>query len=220
LCLDAANVKSYPGSGNTWIDLSGNGNDGTLTNGPTFNSDNKGSIIFDGVNDRIETGITAPFGTSLFSFEAWIYYTASQFGGIISKRTSAGTFQQVSLFVSQLSSGASGKKISFYHSDGTSLRSEASPLDYDGAWHHVVLSCDSDRDHLYIDGSLVISSSITSVPNLTLSPPLTVGALYDISDTYIQPFNGKIAVAKYYNFALTAIEVQQNFNALRGRFEI
>ena len=36
LSVDAANKKSYPGSGTTWYDLSGNAINGTLTNGPTF----------------------------------------------------------------------------------------------------------------------------------------------------------------------------------------
>ena len=49
--LDAANTKSYTGSGTTWIDMSGKNHDGTLTNGPTFSSDNSGSIVFDGSND-------------------------------------------------------------------------------------------------------------------------------------------------------------------------
>ena len=54
LCLDAGNPKSYPGSGTTWTDLSGRGNHGTLVNGPTFNSANGGSIVFDGSNDYVE----------------------------------------------------------------------------------------------------------------------------------------------------------------------
>jgi hypothetical protein len=49
LLLDAANSKSYPGTGTTWTDLSRSGNNGTLINGPTFNSGNGGSIVFDGV---------------------------------------------------------------------------------------------------------------------------------------------------------------------------
>ena len=53
LSLDAANNKSYPRSGTTWSDLSGNSNTGTLTNGPTFSSANGGSIVFDGVDDYI-----------------------------------------------------------------------------------------------------------------------------------------------------------------------
>jgi hypothetical protein len=54
LYLDAANPRSYPGSGTTWSDLSRGGNNGVLTNGPTFNSANNGSIVFDGTNDFIQ----------------------------------------------------------------------------------------------------------------------------------------------------------------------
>ena len=50
--VDAANENSYPGSGTTWTDLAGS-DDGTLTNGPTFDSGNAGSIVFDGVNRTI-----------------------------------------------------------------------------------------------------------------------------------------------------------------------
>ena len=46
LCLDAANPRSYPGSGTSWLDLSGQGNNGTL-NGPTFSNDNSGFLVFD-----------------------------------------------------------------------------------------------------------------------------------------------------------------------------
>ena len=55
LCLDAANKRSYPGTGTTWTDRSANGNNGTLTNGPTFDSANGGSIVFDGTNDYVTT---------------------------------------------------------------------------------------------------------------------------------------------------------------------
>ena len=51
LCLDAANPKSYPGTGTAWTDLSGSGNNGTLVNGPVYSSANGGSIDFDGSND-------------------------------------------------------------------------------------------------------------------------------------------------------------------------
>ena len=56
LCLDAANTKSYPGSGTTWTDISGKGYDGTLTNGPTFSSNYGGNIVLDGSNDFV-TGV-------------------------------------------------------------------------------------------------------------------------------------------------------------------
>ncbi len=58
LHLDAANSKSYLGSGTTWNDLSGNGNNATLTNGPSFSNSNRGSIVFDGTNDYAELNKT------------------------------------------------------------------------------------------------------------------------------------------------------------------
>ena len=56
LALDAASNNSYPGSGTTWKDLSGNNNTGTLVNGPTFSSANGGTFILDGSNDYINAG--------------------------------------------------------------------------------------------------------------------------------------------------------------------
>ena len=64
LALDAGNTKSYPGSGTTWTDLSGNGNDGTLLNSPTFNSANGGYLDFDGTNDYVNCGNSSVFNQS------------------------------------------------------------------------------------------------------------------------------------------------------------
>ena len=58
LALDAANPRSYPGSGTTWTDLSGNGNNGTLVNVPTYSNANGGSIVFDGVDDYVSGSIS------------------------------------------------------------------------------------------------------------------------------------------------------------------
>jgi len=97
LALDAANTKSYPGSGTTWTDMSGNNNNGTLTNGPTFNSANGGSIVFDGSNDFVTLGNQSVLGftNGIFSVEAWVYipnsWTAgSQYPNLISKGATAG----------------------------------------------------------------------------------------------------------------------------------
>jgi len=59
LYLDAANNKSYPRTGTTWYDLSGNNNNGTLTNGPTFNSANGGSIVYDGADDSVNLSLVS-----------------------------------------------------------------------------------------------------------------------------------------------------------------
>jgi hypothetical protein len=87
LALDAAKKDSYPGSGTLWRDISGNGNNGTLTNGPTFNSGNGGSIVFDGVNDYVqyETSLD-PYisGNRDFTIELWVYKNTSGDGMIFS----------------------------------------------------------------------------------------------------------------------------------------
>jgi len=69
LNLDAGFVPSYPITGTTWYDLSGYGNNGTLTNGPTYSSENTGSIVFDGVNDNIS--LTSPSSTTSWSINFW-----------------------------------------------------------------------------------------------------------------------------------------------------
>jgi len=73
LNLDAAFTPSYPKNGTTWRDLSGNGNNGTLINGPTFNSGNGGSIVFDGTNDYVNCGNILNYTTGNFSFSCWVF---------------------------------------------------------------------------------------------------------------------------------------------------
>ena len=83
LYLDAGKSQSYPGSGTTWYDLSGNGNNATLYNGPTFTSgtNDSGSLILDGANDTIDTGMTiqAASNSTLQSFGAWMYGSGTDY---------------------------------------------------------------------------------------------------------------------------------------------
>ena len=74
LALDAANPKSYPGSGTTWSDLAGN-NDATLTNGPTFDSGNSGSFVFDGIDDYADSG-NPSISDGKLTVNAWIKISA------------------------------------------------------------------------------------------------------------------------------------------------
>ena len=73
LYLDAGNASSYPGSGTTWTDLSGNSRDGTLTNGPTYSSADGGSIVFDGTDDYLTTNISGTdFPNGVISVNLWV----------------------------------------------------------------------------------------------------------------------------------------------------
>ena len=83
LHLDAANNKSYPGSGTTWTDLSGNDNNGTLTNGPTFNASNMGSIALDGTNDYIYRSSLSNFNSSTYTVLLWAKFNSMSTYGIL-----------------------------------------------------------------------------------------------------------------------------------------
>ena len=71
LCLDAASKRSYPGTGTVWADLKG-GNNGTLTNGPTFDAGNGGSLTFDGTNDYVEIANSSQFHNQRMTASIWI----------------------------------------------------------------------------------------------------------------------------------------------------
>ena len=222
-CVDAGDKMSYPGAGTTWTDLSKNRNNGTLTNGPTFDSANGGSIVFDGSNDRIETNYTEALGTSDFSYECWVRYTVTnQIGHLISKRSNV-AYEQASLFISgRQDGGITGAKVCFYHRSGN-VRAFASSLNYnDDKWHHIVLSSVHDvKTSLYIDNE-EIASRYDALSTITETPPILIGCAADGSSPYsgrIGHFNGKIAIAKVYTRALSAAEITQNYNATRGRFQ-
>ena len=97
LYLDAANIKSYPGSGTTWSDLSGNNNSGTLTNGPTFSTGSLGSIVFDGTDDYLNIpDSTAMQVGDVFTINAWIFPTNlnARYGVFSTRRgNAAGSWQ-------------------------------------------------------------------------------------------------------------------------------
>jgi hypothetical protein len=84
LNLDAGNTASYPGTGTTWTDLSGNGYNGTLTNGPTYSSSNGGTIVFDGTNDVASFGNILNIGLSSWTMSCWVKFNyVSGIAGII-----------------------------------------------------------------------------------------------------------------------------------------
>ena len=73
LCLDAADKNSYSGTGTTWTDLSGNGYNGILTNGPTFSNTNGGIFIFDGTDDYVQTNLNQNTNNASITWEAWFW---------------------------------------------------------------------------------------------------------------------------------------------------
>jgi len=199
LCLDAANTKSYPGSGTTWTDLSGLGNNGTLVNGVGYNSGNGGSLSFDGSNDYVNfSSYSQPayLTTTSFTWNIWVYPTRNNNADVLM--------------------GNRGGDLNF--TKLTTNNFEYYPILLGGAmplniWQNICV-VKNQTTLSYYRNSLLVSSTTSSTTKPT--KPFYIGG----DPTASEYFNSNIAQASIYNRALTAQEIQQNFNALRGRFGI
>lgn len=212
LYLDAGNVKSYPTTGTTWVDLVGV-NNGTLTNGPTFNSGNGGSIMFDGVDDSIDFSNVYEIGTSDFSFEVWVKSTYS--GGwqyiFTNKENFNGPFVKFGF------ENGSGKLRLYLEADTQANSILATPLSYtDGEWHHAVFSRVNGDAFIYVDGDLKNSFS-TQTGNVGNS---TSNWIIGHNGVNTEFFNGSLSNFKFYSTPLTIEEIQQNYNATKQRFNL
>ena len=223
LALDAADTNSYPGSGTTWSDLSDNDNDGTLTNSPTYNSNNSGSFAFDGTNDYVSFA-SAPelqFLNRLpYTLEVWMYPTAnpgaSTWTGIFNREDgSGGSRDGYNIYLNGSASNTLYLATErFFTGSATQIGYTYNDSDLLNIWHHVVVTYDGTTLRLYRNG--VQLNSATSTGNITnTSKTLEIGRRG--GGSY---FNGRLNGQKIYNKALTASEIKQNFNALRGRFGI
>ena len=223
LCLDAADKNSYPGSGTTWTDLSGNGNDGTLTNGPTFDSGNGGCISFDGTNDHIDCGSSAIFD-SLPTFTACIWFKMNNLSSDMAL-LSKGTYSNAYSFFIQARPTQSGNNKSYHArltTDGSSstiINGAANNTWVANQWYHLILVADGTNAYYYENG--VANGSQTSFTG-TIGPGATSGT-FKVGRTQgdeSKTLDGQAAIAYFYNKALTVAEITQNFNAQRSRFGV
>jgi hypothetical protein len=197
LCLDAANSKSYPGSGTTWTDLSGNGNNGTLVNGVGYNSGNLGSLSFDGSNDYITSSFATTSGQAV-TYCGWLYST-----------------ETTSIYKNFVDS-VTARPMIWWNTSGQIEFDAAfytTPAVYRNQWVYVALSkpSGSSSASYYVNGVLVGTGSAYTTPALTPTWFNRAAA---------QTWKGNASNVQIYNRALTVAEIQQNFNALRSRFSV
>ena len=215
LALDAANSLSYPGSGTTWTDLSGQGNNGSLFNGPTFNSLNGGSIVFDGTDDYINIGIDKSCNrfTGDFAVSAWVNRsnTGGTWGNIIGDYYTNSTGNALEW---QLMIDSTAQLFLYNVTNGYVISPIASGFSAN-TWINVVVTRIGSTINLYANTNLV-----TSVTNTTTFGSATGNLNIGIDgNNAAEPFTGKIAgVMIYKNKGLSASEVQQNYQALKTRF--
>jgi hypothetical protein len=220
LSLDAANVKSYVSGSTTWRDLSGNNNSGSLVNGPTFNSANGGSIVFDGVDDYVNTNYTTPIGTGGFTYSTWIKFAISQLSGLIIKRIGDPTYEQLSITIAGDSGGNTpGTRIVVNDVKSLSLnRLLISDGSYnDDRFHNLVATRTSTTTNLYIDGVLLKTSTSAEI-DLSVASKLFIGRSGNDQTVGGIPFNGSMSNVSMYNRTLSASEVFQNYEGQKSRF--
>jgi hypothetical protein len=211
LWLDANDKTSYPGEGTVWRDLSRSYNIGTLTNGPTFNSANGGSIVFDGVDDYI-TGSNSSnfaFGTGNFTVSHWMYINAFSGNGVPTfvdlRTTGTGTGPGYSDYIEV-------NKFKLYLNNATVYTSTGS-LSI-GNWYNISVTRQSTTLSVYFNGILDGTSSNNT--NLTENGFRLARNVNQSGTSYL---NGRMAsVLIYKGKALTASEVLQNYNANKNRF--
>jgi len=218
LYLDAANYQSYVSGSTTWRDLSSSNLSGSLINGPTFNSGNAGSIVFDGTNDYTMIPYTSLLTPTLLSCNVWAYSNnwSSNTGNqkIFSKTQVGGYALGCAVFT--------GNSLEFIMYIDGNYRYATYPLSSIGVgWNNFQGTFDGRYVKLYINGVLVNTYDNTSTSIIAYSDSNNFivaaepGSGASIDGNY---FNGRIATTQIYNRALTASEVLQNYNATKRRF--
>lgn len=202
LYCDAANSRSYSGSGSTTFNLVGTVN-GTLTNGVGFGTTNNGYFIFDGVNDYIDFGNSSTVQQNTGSLSVWAKASSpgSGYRGIIAKQYAYGLFYVDGVLVAYDWGAAQGR------STGLNIA--------DGNWKNIVMTYQSGVTNgtiIYLNGSSVLTTSIT-VSNQAL------GNLFGGAEANASQFAAcNISIFKMYNRVLTSQEVTQNYNATKKRY--
>jgi len=211
LNLDAGFVGSYPTTSSTWYDISENNNNGTLINGPTFSSDNSGSIVFNGVNNYV--GILNNTSVS-FTIDCWINTTATSLNGTQAYEGNGIVWSDVAGGGNDFVLAILNDKASWFTGDTVTSINGTTTINT-GAWFYltVVKNGDNSTKQLYVNA---VSEGIgdSSANPLTENPNIAIGG--NTLDS--QYFNGKIAQVKIYNRSLSESEILQNFNAQKGRY--
>ena len=222
LCLDAGNTKSYPGSGTAWSDLSGNGNNGTLTGGPTYSSANYGYISLDGTDDYINMGNAQSLNiTNNASICQFVYFNTNYgrtgYQNLISKRVN-GTLRTNYA----INFNSTDNVFQLYYNTSGSFRLCQVTLNTNfpaPRWYYIVGTYAQSSTNtimtLYKNG--VSIGTATTADNLA---SVSANAQFGAFDGTTEPFSGRVGVMQIYNRTLSAAEVAQNFAALRGRYGI
>ena len=224
--VDSSFTPSYPKNGTTWYDLSGNNNNGTLINGPSYNTSNDGIITFDGVDDKVNAPSSSLYDftyNDAFSLETFCYATQQSSSGMIPlieryywNTTGYGGYV---LRLRQYSTNWPEMVVTGRPNGSVVLdtRVRATTQWVPNTWYHIVGTKDNNGTmKIYINGVLEgTTTGVTNIPLPQTGVTLKIAARGDTNDQYS---NQRFGVCRIYNKELSSSEVLQNYNAQKGRF--
>ncbi len=208
LHVDVSKSNSYPGTGNTIYDLSGLGNTGSFVNGPTFNSLNGGTILFDNTNDYISFGTASSVKPTQLTLACFFRINAINAPNVIVGKQGTGVGAASYALVVQ------NGKLNFRIESG-GIQDASYTFSDTSNYNYAVGTYDGSALRLYLNGALVGTATTSVSIVYSDSYPLLLGYYANAFAT-----NMNVGSLKLYNRALSATEISQNFNALRERYNI
>lgn len=210
--LDAGNVNSYPGTGSTWTDLQGNDN-GTLVNGLTYSSNNRGSLETNGSNDYVLISSVAGSGTATqsFTYEVWVNPSDSD-GNILSM---SAVNPQGDWNMPPISAVSDSFRAKIWNN--TQLVADTTFTQ--GEWYQVVLVWNyaASTQLLYVNGILNDSQGGIIYESSGVNNNIFLGQSNPGADD-TGDFAGKYSIVRLYNKALSSGEVLINYNVNSSRY--
>lgn len=235
LAIDGANPKSYPGSGTVWGDISGEGNNITLINGPTFDTDNGGNILFDGINDWgsfSELNVSPPWTVditfrtnrtaALDTFRQTLLGNDSPTAGLIRlySNQSSGTSRTRIVLIMRTATNT-GRTVNGYISPFGS--NYVDPNLQDEFWKDKIFNLTiavvpagvtrQSGYYFYLNGEFKVRANVDATDNINL-----VTSQLGSRESTLDYFSGNIFSTRIYDRDLTDEEVLQNYNATKTRF--
>ena len=210
LCVDALSEKSYPGSGTTFFDLSGEENHLTIAGSPDFSR--LEGFVFEAITSKYMIADPFPFPTTALTMEVWCKTSNTSVSRAFVSYSDRSDHNEAILFAPP--------SITLY---GPSSNIGTSINVADGKFHQVVRTSlrSSGAETLYVDGVSRFAGTLAAGTNFGADGVLVVAQEQDSAGggfSGSQAFDGPQAIIRIYNRVLSAAEIKRNYLACKGRF--
>jgi hypothetical protein len=214
LNLDAGNSSSYSGVGSTWNDLSGNGRNATLINTPTYSGSQGGYFHF--TDERFEYAVTPVVPSlSIWTIEAWYRPTKSLTGKITSIVSNEYNGININYSLGNNNAPTTNYNLSggFYNGSWKTTTGLTPTLN---TWYQGLVTYDGSTVTQYSNG--IVQSSIAGAGPSVSGGGIRIARRWDGGNLSTNFFDGDISIVRIYSTALSAAQVLQNYNAVKGRY--